>query len=445
MKRRTFLATGLSLPIAWRGILAGDMNAQSPTAAAHKLPSGDRDFLQEMQRRCYQYFLDAADPATGLVADRGAIDGSWFSDYASSAACGFALTGHSIAATNGWIQRAEASERTELMLRSLLDLAEHRSGFVYHFFSRSSGKRALRSEASSIDTALMLAGVMTAATTFADNQSIVTLADELYRRVDWQWMLGDNGCLHMGWTPERGRMCHQWDHYSELILLVLMAIGAPANAIDPSCWNAWRREPVLQYEGEEFLSYPPLFVHQYPMVFFDFRDRRSPSGRSYWNNAVRAHRAHIAFLSELANRYPQRYGHYGPELWGLTSSDSESGYRDWGGPYQSSRFEPDRGIDGTLVPSAAAGGLAVVPDQAIETLRYQYDHFGEAIFGRYGFVNAYNPVTNWIGSDVIGIDTGISLLMAENLLSGNVWNAFMKHPAATRALDLVGFSLAQQT
>ncbi|WP_146453810.1 glucoamylase family protein [Rubripirellula tenax] len=445
MKRRTFLGGGLSLPLVASQFLRERAMAEPMSSITNALsgrPANDADrvFLDDLERRCYRYFADSADSGTGLIPDRGSTDGSWFSKYASSAACGFGLTAHTIAADRGFITQEEAVDRVRLLLRSLLNIAEHQRGFVYHFFSCKDGKRRRNSEASSIDTALMIAGAMCAASTFHDDLQIVEMANQLYERVDWTWMLGTNDLLHMGWTPEGGMLPYQWDSYSELILLVLLAIGAPNNPIPPKCWQAWRREPVLRFDGEDFLSYPPLFVHQYPMAYFDFRNVRSPSGRSYWDNSVRAHRAQIAFMTELAARYPNQFGHYGADVWGLTSSDSAHGYRDWGGPYQVDRFEPDRGIDGTVVPSAAAGGLAVLPNAALHTLRFQHERYGEKVYGRYGFVNAFNPVTGWIGADVIGIDTGISLAMANNLETGGVWQAFMRHPAATRALQLAGFT-----
>ncbi|TWT31350.1 glucoamylase family protein [Blastopirellula retiformator] len=441
MKRRNFLAAGLSLPLVMSGLLP--RKAFSETISTDSAAGLDGEALvRDMQRRCYRYFLEAADSQTQLIADRAAADGNGYSAHASSAACGFGLAAHSIAAQHDWVPRVEIERRTKTMLHSLVHLVEHEKGFVYHFFDGRKGTRAMRCEASTIDTALMLAGALTAQVAFRDNAEIDELADQLYRRVDWRWMLGENNCLHMGYTPEQGVLPYQWDHFSEHLILLLLAIGAPENPVPGSAWEAWRREPMLEHDGKKFLSYPPLFVQQYPMAFFQFQNYRSPSGRNYWDNSVTAHHAQIAFQNRLAAKYPQRMGHYGADLWGLTSSDSQTGYRDWGGPYSDGRAEPQRGIDGTVVPSAAAGGLAVVPEEALRTLTYQKEMYGEQVYGRYGFANAFNPVTGWVDRDVIGIDTGISLLMGENMLTGGVWNLFMQHPAATRALSLAGFTAA---
>ena len=347
-----------------------------------------------------------------------------------------------ISGRSQWADPDVAHASTLRLLTSLNTIAAHERGFLYHFISCATGQRSPHSEASSIDTAILLAGAMVAATTFADDKRIVDLANRLCDRIDWNWMLNGGDQFSMGWTPENGFLESRWDRFSELTLLVLIAIGARTNSVPPDCWNAWRREDVIHHNGQSFLSYPPLFVHQYPHAFFDFKEFKSPSGRSYWDNSVNAHLAQIEFMTELSKRYPDQLGHYGEDLWGLTSSDSAFGYRDWGGPYRQGHYEPERGIDGTIVPSAAAGGLPMVPEQALRTLMYQKDAFGERVYGHFGFINAFNPRTHWFGNDVIGIDTGITLLMTENLLNGSIWNQFMQHEIAQRGFEAAGFKKA---
>ena len=445
LNRRNFLKhTTQAAGLLGLGVLSGTLLANGRVDEVKTFQLGDAQtaFLKDLRRRCYSFFIDTADPVTGLVPDRAAFNQSGQSSYSSAASCGFALASYSSAARSGWADADHAHAATLRMLKSLNTIAAHERGFLYHFFDCATGQRSPQSEASSIDTALLLAGAMVAATTFADDKEIVDLVNKLCDRVDWNWMLNGGSQFSMGWTPEHGFIDSRWDRYSELTLLVLIAIGARTNSVPADCWNAWRRGDVLEYKGESFLSYPPLFVHQYPHAFFDFREFRSPSGRSYWDNSVVAHLAQIDFMTELSRRYPSQMGHYGENLWGLTSSDSELGYRDWGGPYRQGQFEPERGIDGTIVPSAAAGGLPMVPEQALRTLMYQKDTFKECVYGRFGFINAYNPRTKWFGSDVIGIDTGITLLMTENLLNGSIWKQFMQHDIAVRGFEASGFKQA---
>ena len=445
MNRRNFLRhTTQAAGLLGLGMISGKLLAQGPVDTVSTFePSDAQDaFLKDLRRRCYQYFIETADPVTGLVPDRAAFNQSYQSSYSSAACCGFALASFSSAARSKWADVNVAHASTLRLLKSLNTIAAHERGFLYHFINCKTGERSPQSEASSIDTAIMLAGAMVAATTFADDKQIVALANQLCDRIDWNWMLNGGDQFSMGWTPEYGFLNARWDRYSELTLLVLIAIGARKNSVSPDCWNAWRRGDILEHNGKSFLSYPPLFVHQYPHAFFDFKDFKSPSGRSYWDNSVNAHLAQIDFMNELSKRYPDQLGHYGEDLWGLTSSDSAFGYRDWGGPYRDGHFEPERGIDGTLVPSAAAGGLPMVPEQALRTLMYQKDTFKEYVYGHYGFINAFNPRTNWYGSDVIGIDTGITLLMTENLLNGSIWQQFMQHEIAQRGFEAAGFKRA---
>ncbi|MEM9365575.1 MAG: glucoamylase family protein [Planctomycetota bacterium] len=418
----------------------------TPWLAPKAVPDAERrqhegEFLNDLRKRTFRYFLEAADPVTGLIADRARGDGSRVGEVASSAACGFGLAALSVGIDSGLISRGEAGERVRRMLFSLLHQVEHHQGFPYHFVGLRDGRRRWGCEASTIDTALLLAGAMCASTVFENDAEIVGLSDSLIRRANWSAMLDPkHGQLHMGWTPENGLLPHRWDRFSELLVMLLIAIGSDENGVPAECWNAWRREGELTYRGERFLSYPPLFVQQYSLAFFDLRDRRAASGRDFWKNSVTAHHAQIEFMHQLARRYPREFGHYGNHLWGITSSDSVDGYRDWGGPYQDGRIEPDRGIDGTVVPSAAGGGLAIVSEEALRTLMFQRHHFGERVYGRYGFVNAFNPASGWVGPDVIGIDTGITFLMAENLAVGSVWRAFMTHTIAQNALTRTGFT-----
>ena len=424
-------------------MLSGPLLASTGIRELKPELSEDRDaFLRDLRLRCYRYFTDTADPNTGLVPDRASFNQNAQSSYSSTAGCGFALASFASAARSKWADADIARASTLRLLTSLNTIAAHERGFFYHFIDCRTGQRSPHSEASSIDTAILVAGAMVAATTFADDKQIVHLANNLCDRIDWNWMLNGSNQFSMGWTPEHGFLDARWDRFSELTLLVLIAIGARTNAVSPDCWNAWQRTDTLYYKGQPFLSYPPLFVHQYPHAFFNFKEFKSPSGRSYWDNSINAHQAQIEFMTELANRYPAQLGHYSEDLWGLTSSDSQFGYQDWGGPYRQGHFEPERGIDGTIVPSAAAGGLPMVTDQALRTLMYQKDTFKERVYGHFGFINAYNPRTNWFGRDVIGIDTGITLLMTENLLNGNIWDQFMQHEIAQRGLEAAGFTKA---
>jgi hypothetical protein len=223
--------------------------------------------------------------------------------------------------------------------------------------------------------------------------------------------------LSHGWKPETGFLEARWDEYCELMILYLLAIGSPTHPIPAESWHAWRR-PVVTFEGYSFIGGPPpLFVHQYSHAWIDFRGwrEREPPHVDWWENSVVATRAHKAFCLRLANVFPG----YTENVWGITASDSRHGYVAWGGPPR------DAAIDGTVVPCAAAGSLMLAPDIALPALREMRRRFGDRIYGRYGFADAFHPTDGWVNPDVIGIDLGITLLSAENLRAGRVWEWFM--------------------
>jgi hypothetical protein len=243
-------------------------------------------------------------------------------------------------------------------------------------------------------------------------------------------MLNDHpALLAHGWKPETGFLGARWDTYSEHLILDLLAIGSPTHPVSPRSWRAWRRD-YITYAGYTYITGGPLFIHQYSHAWVDFRNRREdrPPRTDFFRNSIAATRAHRLFCLSLAKEFPG----YTETVWGITASDSEKGYVAWGGPPR------DPAIDGTVVPAAAGGSLMFTPDITLAALRAMREKYGERIYGRYGFADAFNPNTGWVGPDVIGIDVGITLLSAENLRTGNVWRWFMRNREIGRALELVG-------
>jgi hypothetical protein len=393
-------------------------------------------FLEDLSARCFRYFWEQADSQTGLVLDRAHTDGTRHDashpshNIASIGATGFGLTALCIATERGWIESDQARERIRVTLRFLHDRAPNEHGWFYHWMDLRTGERRWNSEISSIDTALLLAGILTARQRFSDDAKIVQLATQLYQRIDFKWMQADGSLLlSHGWKPESGFLQSRWDSYSEHLILYLLAIGSTTHPIDPKSWYAWKRDWIT-YAGYTYLAgAAPLFIHQYSHAWVDFRGRQEkpPPRIDYFDNSIKATRAHRAFCMDLSGEFPG----YSENIWGITASDSANGYVAWGGPPR------HPAIDGTVVPCAAGGSLMFTPDISLPALQTMRDKFGDRIYGRYGFADAFNPNTGWVDSDVIGIDIGITLLSAENLRSGNVWRWFMQNPEIPRAMRLV--------
>jgi len=407
----------------------------SPHPAEHPIASQDRILLQDLERRSVLYFWDESDPSTGLVLDRASADGGRAKgpsgNIASLAATGFGLTAICIGAEHGWIPRDQAQTRVRNTLEFLALKATQEHGWFFHWMDVSTGERKWDSEMSSIDTAFALAGVLTAAQYFSNDPAIPKLAKQIYDRVDFSWMLDGNALLlSHGWVHGKGFLKYKWDAYSELPLLYLLAIGSPTHPISPDSWYAWQR-PLYSYGPYHFISGGPLFTHQYSEAWVDFRDRRDRGFVDFFQNSVNATRANGLYCLNLSKLFPLSFG---PDIWGITASDSTKGYKVYG---EIKQFEA---VDGTIAPCAAGGSLMFTPDISIPALRGMRDHFEDRVYRKYGFVDAFNPTQKWFDNDVIGIDVGITLLSAENLLTGNIWRWFMADGAVPHAMDLAGFS-----
>ncbi len=436
----SLLVTQLSPQPSW---------ADSPLARqSYSISKLDNDLLDDISRRSFRYFWEHMDPHTGLVLDRASVNGSdddtpEHQNVASIAATGFGLTALCIGAGHRWVSPEVARRRILTSLRFFADKAPQKRGWFYHFLDARTGERRWNSEVSSIDTALLLAGVLTAREAFATDPEITRLANLIYDRVDFQWMLnGDRLLLSHGWKPETGFLRYRWDTYSEANILYTLAIGSPTHPIPPDAWYAWKL-PVENSSGFQYIGGGPLFIQQYSQAWLDLRDRiyaphplvsRFVPHVNFFANSVAATRAQQALGEGLSQKFPG----YSQKVWGITASDSSQGYVAWGGSPNDSR------IDGTVVPSAAAGSLMFTPDICIPALRAMLLEYGKKIYGRYGFVDAFNPNTGWVSRYVIGIDVGITLLSAENLRTGSVWGWFMENPEIDRALYFVGLLPASQ-
>ncbi len=230
--------------------------------------------LDDLEGRGCDYFYEQASPKTGLVRDRAPAVGRSLSRVASIAATGFGLSALCIAAKRNYLRPLDCEQRVEKTLAFLLEDSPHEHGFLYHFIDIESGQRMFNSELSSIDTAILLCGVLLCREYFAGNTRIQALATTFYRRIDWEWMLNGGGTLSMGWLPGQGFLTHRWDIYAELMTMYLLAIGSPTHPIDPKTWDALQR-PLVDFGGIEYISgVAPLFIHQYAHAWCDYRDQR---------------------------------------------------------------------------------------------------------------------------------------------------------------------------
>jgi hypothetical protein len=399
--------------------------------------TNDEQLLDELQRRAVLYFWETADPGTGLVNDRANNFESDDYTAASTAATGYGLAALAIGVEHGWLDRSEAAARAQTTLRFLLTTMPHQHGWMFHFTDKRSGQRHWDSEFSSIDTALLVAGALVCGQYFAGDASTIEislLADTLYRRIDWSWMLTNGGAqpeksvLSHGWRPESGFITYDYGAYSEAILLYLLGLGAPVDPLPRRTWEAVSR-PLQTYAGIQSLKGGPIFIHQMPAGYFFLQNQRDTLGFDYWvssTNAMNIHRQYCLDRAVDVQTYAQGF-------WGLNASDGPDGYRPYGaveGP-----------ADGTVSPTGAICSITFVPTLALASARLLYDKPEHLLWGKYGFANAFNIDRNWFDRDVIGIDLGMELLSIENHRTGLVWRLMDSLDSTARAQRAAGFHL----
>jgi len=435
----------------------------SGCAEPQQRPSAFWDpFLDSLQVLTLKFFLETTDVNTGLTPDR------WPTPSPSSiAAVGFGLTCYPIAVERNIMKRDAAAQRALNTLQFFWQLPQNdqpknvagHKGFFYHFLKIPEGTREWRCELSTIDTALLMAGVLFAQSYFdgADNieAQIRAMADSLYLRVDWKWFMADANGLKTSWHPERGFGPHIWDGYDEAMILYILALGSPTFPLSESVWQVWTDPYVwAEYYGVEFVSFGPLFGHQYSHCWIDFRGIQDAymktKGIDYFENSRRATYTQQAYAKENPNQMRD----YSENIWGFTACD---------GPKDTSFVVDDkkrtfwsyraRGVsfdwiedDGTLAPTAAAGSLAFAPEICIPALKAMHAKYGEALWQQYGFLDSFNPSyttsktpNGWFDHDYLGIDQGPIAIMIENLRSDFVWSVMKKNPYIVAGLQRAGF------
>lgn len=429
--------------------------------------------LGDLERRTFDWFWDTTNPLNGLVPDRWPTK-----SFSSIAAVGFGLTAYPIGTERGWVSRAQARGRTLTTLRFFANAPmgpepagrTGHKGFFYHFIDMENGRRFERTELSSIDTTLLLGGALFAAQYFdrpdADEAEIRRLAERINDAVDWRWMLGRGPFISMGWNPESGFIKSQWDRYNEATLLYLLALGSRTFPVDAEIWSRYTANFDLgwgDHWGQRHLHFPPLFGHQYSHVWVDFKGIADPWLRAknidLFENSRRATIAQRNYA--IAN--PKQWRGYGANVWGLTACDGPGDFKRVIDGREREFFSysargPNERDDGTLAPTAAAGSVAFAPEIVLPALAAMKARYGAAIYGRYGFLDSFNPTLAdpaladaireggivpgiaWVDDDYLGIDQGPIVTMIANYRDGMIWKRMHGSAPIVAGLRKAGFT-----
>lgn len=415
--------------------------------------------LDKLQRDTFGYFLKETNRVNGMVPDntrQGA--------HASIAAIGLGLAAYPIAVERTFISREEAIERVLATLRFFWHSSQGKEpdatgykGFYYHFLHMNTGRRAWECELSTIDSTILIAGALTVATYFdqesEQEQQIRQLADDLYRRIDWQWAMNGGPKVSMGWKPECGFLPYHWEGYNEAILLHVLGLASPTHPLPAETYKAFTSTyRWKEIYGQELVYGGPLFMHQLSHMWIDFREIQDKFMRErridYFENSRRATFAQ----QQYAIRNPHEFKGYGESAWGITASDGPGpavlkidgierhffDYEARGAPYG-----PD---DGTIAPWAAATSLPFAPEIVLPTLQYFNDVYPD-MTSEYGFKCSFNPTFNegfesergWVSKGYYGLDQGPVVIMIENYRNGFHWELMKKCPFVVDGLRKAGF------
>jgi hypothetical protein len=427
--------------------------------------------LDDLEARTFRFFWETANPVNGLVPDRFPTP-----SFCSVAAVGFGLTAIPIGVERGWITREEGAARVRTTLEFLLGAPQGPEpegtigykGLFYHFLDMGTGMRYQQVELSTIDTALLMAGVLTSKEYFDRNDPVETAirsaADALYRRVDWAWACAHPPLITLGWLPERGFDPNDWRGYDEAMILYILALGSPTHPVRPEAWTAWTSTYVWSdWYGQPHVDFPPLFGHQFSHIWIDFRgiqdEYMRTHGIDYFENSRRAVLAQRAYA--IAN--PEGWVGFGENVWGVTACDGPADvtlqyngaprvFHTYAGRGVGARFRID---DGTIAPMGAAASIPFAPEVAIPAVKAMKERYGEWVYSTYGFLDAFNPTftfdvkpamgrivpgVGWFDTDYLGIDQGPIVAMLENYRSGFVWSLMRKSPYVAAGLRRAGFA-----
>lgn len=421
-------------------------------------------FLNDLKKKTFKYFWDLVDEPTGQIPDRYPTR-----NFTSIAATGFGFASYLVGIQNQFITREEGSNRVLHALEWLWHSKQGPEikgttgykGFYYHFLNYGDGTRYKNVELSTIDTGLLMAGILACQSYFdRDNKTeekIRQLADSLYLRVEWDWAMNGQEWMSMGWHPDRGFLNAQWTGYNEAMVLIIMAMGSPTHPVHDSAWNSWcKKYHWAEFHGQEHVNFAPLFGHQYSHMFIDFRGIQDSfmagKGIDYFENSRRATISNRAYCIDN----PGGFNGYSEDIWGLTACDGPGGGKQ---VIDADTFEfwtyRARGAsvieivdDGTIAPTAAGGSIPFASDICIRALMAMKNNFGNKLYQEYGFKDAFNltvqakgiPEPGWFDPDYIGIDQGPILIQLENYQTGLIWEVMKKNKYILSGLKKAGFT-----
>ena len=402
----------------------------------------DDALLDLVQRQTLRYFWDFAHPACGLARERSNVTPKYGLEAVTTGGSGFGVMAIIVGVSRSWIARAEAVDRLWTMVRFLLK-ADSYHGIWPHFLNGDTGKTipfSRKDDGSDlVETSFLIAGLLCARQYFDGEDEAETrlraAIDWLWREAEWSWHTqGGRNVLYWHWSPNNGwSMNHEIRGWNECLITYVLAASAPRYPIAPDIYHrGWAQGRDFTngrtYDGIILPLGPhgggPLFLSQYSFLGIDPRGL-SDRYADYWQQCV----SHAMVNRAYCVRNPKGFKGYGPDCWGLTASDSPSGY---------DAHSPNTDL-GVITPTAALSSFPFTSEHSMRALRHFYHRLGERTWGEYGFIDAFSETADWYASSHLAIDQGPIIVMVENGRTGLLWSLLMSCPEIRHGLRRLDF------
>lgn len=453
-----------------------------------RFSESDEKFLDEVQRASFWFLWRKCDEQTGMVYDRSSAT------FASVAGVGFQLAAIPAAVERGWITRDEGFDRARRILAALENEPPNRvHGMFFHFLDGRTARPVDMDVVSTIDSAILFAGMLTAGSYFQGE--VRERGDRMVQSADWKAFQLQTprrnepylkGFISLGWKPRDPKdqlgagdlLPYAWaDAGDEQRLIYFLSALSPnsEHRADLDLYYRTRRAIGEYADSGAHVWFPwsgAMFVHFFSHCFIDYAAMGPDDPRvlgverrprvDWWENSRRA----VTVQRRKAEVNPRGFKGFGIHGWGLTASDAAHGYAVPGvfpnriptlgevPQYDYAEFVPKDDLgDGTLAPYGAGCTIMFQPDAAIDALRHYRNLLGadgkplvwrdpgeSGMNGEYGFRDSFNLDTGWVASDCVSIDQGPLVLAIENARTGLIWRLMNAHPWVADAKERLGMN-----
>lgn len=387
---------------------------------------------------CYNYFIKSSNLKDGSEGYGLALDRYSNKSSSSIAATGFLLGSYPVFVEQGYMKKddafAIADKSLDTMLRIQNDTSTSYAGCISHFVDISTGNRLGESEISTIDTAILVCGAITAGEYFQG--TVKEKAMELWGNVDYTQFTTkkDNKlCISMGVkSPSDHTQLSPWDYYAEQLMIYIIGAGNPvaSHRITSTYYkNITKKSGTYGGHTHIYSWFGSLFTYQYSQAFFNFKEYNDYKGINYYTNSVEASLADYTYCQNRSEYYKS----FSESSWGLTACDTPTGYSGLLGTpprgYSDASIEYQR-IEGTVAPTAALGSMPFTPKESYRALKYYQTlpQLNDSYFGLRDSFNLDFVGQEWFCGDFIGIDKGIEVLQLYNFKNTDfICNLTMKN------------------